>query len=89
VWCYGAQSYRAFGTAAEYTVVPLEQVVELPEAAPLEQGACLGIPRAMNQALGAGWQGLDIAEIVPLDQIARAHESVEQVAKAERVIVAI
>jgi NADPH:quinone reductase len=44
VWCYGAQSYRPFGTAAEYTVVPVEQVVELPEGVPLEQGACLGIP---------------------------------------------
>ena len=44
VWCYGAQSYRAFGTAAEYTVVPLEQVVQLPESVSLEQGACLGIP---------------------------------------------
>ena len=42
--CYGAQSYRPFGTAAEYTVVPVEQVVALPEAVPLEQGACLGIP---------------------------------------------
>jgi NADPH2:quinone reductase len=44
VWCYGAQSYRPFGTAAAYTVVPLRQVVQLPERAPLEQGACLGIP---------------------------------------------
>lgn len=44
VWCYGAQSYRPFGTAAEYTVVPLTQAVPLPEAVPLEQGACLGIP---------------------------------------------
>ena len=44
VWCYGAQSYRPFGTAAEYTVVPLKQVVPLPNAVPLEQGACLGIP---------------------------------------------
>jgi NADPH2:quinone reductase len=44
VWCYGAQSYRPFGTAAEYTVVPLEQTVPLPEAVPVEQGACLGIP---------------------------------------------
>jgi NADPH2:quinone reductase len=44
VWCYGAQSYRPFGTAAEYTVVPLEQVVPLPEEVPMEQGACLGIP---------------------------------------------
>jgi NADPH:quinone reductase len=238
VWCYGAQSYRPFGTAAEYTVVPLKLVVQLPENVTLEQGACLGIPgitahravnvggsingktvlvqggagavgacavqlahqagarviatcraegdkeiasragadevlltngnlaeriralapdgvhhvvevafganiktdtealaqggsiatyatnapmpeipvwqlvfvnarlffvgsddvpveakieatRDINKALEAGWQGLDIAEIVPLDQIARAHELVEHPAKPGRVIVAI
>jgi NADPH2:quinone reductase len=238
VWCYGAQSYRPFGTAAEYTVVPLKQVVHLPEMVPLEQGACLGIPgvtahravhvagsveggtvlvqggagsvgacavqlahragakviatcrtesdreialragadevlltgeklaeriratapngvrhvvevafaanistnaevlaqggsiaayatnaptpeipfwqlvfmnarvffvgsddvppeakidaaRAINQALEAGWRGLEIAEIVPLDEIARAHELVEHPVKAGRVVVAI
>jgi NADPH:quinone reductase len=44
VWCYGAQSYRPFGTAAEYTVVPRKQVVPLPAGVALEQGACLGIP---------------------------------------------
>ena len=44
VWCHGAQSYRPFGTAAQYTVVPLMQAVALPEGVPLEQGACLGIP---------------------------------------------
>jgi NADPH:quinone reductase len=44
VWCYGAQSYRPFGTAAQYTVIPLKLVVPLPEGVPLEQGACLGIP---------------------------------------------
>ncbi|HEY0601689.1 MAG TPA: NADPH:quinone reductase [Herpetosiphonaceae bacterium] len=44
VWCYGAQTYRPFGTAAEYTVVPLERVVPLPENVSMEQGACLGIP---------------------------------------------
>jgi NADPH2:quinone reductase len=44
VWCYGAQTYRPFGTAAEYTVVPLAQAVRLPAAASMEQGACLGIP---------------------------------------------
>ena len=44
VWCYGAQSYRPFGTAAEFTVVPVAQAVPLPEAASFEQGACLGIP---------------------------------------------
>jgi NADPH:quinone reductase len=44
VWCYAAQSYRPFGTAAEYTVVPVPQAVLLPEGVPFEQGACLGIP---------------------------------------------
>ena len=44
VWCYGAQSYRPFGTAAEFTVVPLDHVVPLPEGVSPEQGACLGIP---------------------------------------------
>ena len=44
VWCYGAQSYRPFGTAAEFTVVPGDQIAPLPEKAPMEQGACLGIP---------------------------------------------
>ncbi|HEX8878781.1 MAG TPA: NADPH:quinone reductase [Candidatus Acidoferrum sp.] len=44
VWCYGAQSYRPFGTAAEFTVVPVEQIAPLPDKVSIEQGACLGIP---------------------------------------------
>jgi NADPH2:quinone reductase len=44
VWCYGAQSYRPFGTAAEFTVVPVDRVARLPEGVSMEQGACLGIP---------------------------------------------
>jgi NADPH:quinone reductase len=44
VWCYGAQSYRPFGTAAEFTVVPVDQVSPLPGSVAMEQGACLGIP---------------------------------------------
>jgi len=44
VWCYGAQSYRPFGTAADFTVVPLDQVAPLPSGVSMEQGACLGIP---------------------------------------------
>ena len=44
VWCYGAQTYRPFGTAAEYTVVPLAQAIPLPDSVSMEQGACLGIP---------------------------------------------
>ena len=42
-----------------------------------------------HKALEAGWQGLDIAEIVPLAQIARAHELVEHPVKPGRVVVAI
>jgi len=45
--------------------------------------------RDINQALEAGWQGLDIAELVPLAQIARAHELVEHPSKPGRVIVAV
>src|SRR5215469_16216007 len=44
VWCYGAQSYRAFGTAAEFTVVPVDHIAPLPTKVSMEQGACLGIP---------------------------------------------
>lgn len=44
VWCHGAQSYRPFGTAAEYVVVPAENALPLPDGVSFEQGACLGIP---------------------------------------------
>lgn len=44
VWVFGAQSYRAFGTAAQLTVVPAGQAVRLPEDVSDEIGACLGIP---------------------------------------------
>jgi NADPH:quinone reductase len=44
VWCYGAQSYRPFGTAAEFTVVPVDQIARLPQGVSMDQGACLGIP---------------------------------------------
>src|SRR4051812_44364495 len=43
-WVYGAQSYRPFGTAAQYPVVPADQAVELPDGVGDELGACLGIP---------------------------------------------
>jgi NADPH2:quinone reductase len=49
VWCYGAQSYRPFGTAAEYVVVPDGLAVRLPSTIPAgdadldEQASCLGI----------------------------------------------
>ena len=44
VWVYGAQSYRPFGTAAQYTLVPSDQAVSLPDHLSDELGASLGIP---------------------------------------------
>jgi len=44
VWTYGAQSYRPFGTAAQFTCVPGPQAVPLPDEVSDEIGACLGIP---------------------------------------------
>lgn len=55
VWCYGAQSYRAFGTAAQYVVVPASQTSPLPDGISFEQGACLGIPGiTAHRAVHAG-----------------------------------
>ena len=43
VWVYGAQSYRPFGTAAQYCVVPADLAVPLPDEVSEEVGASLGI----------------------------------------------
>lgn len=44
VWVFNGQWGRAFGTAAEFIVLPLRQVVVLPDAVSLEHGASIGIP---------------------------------------------
>ncbi|ELP63786.1 NADPH:quinone reductase [Streptomyces turgidiscabies] len=44
VWVYGAQSYRPFGTAAQYTVAPGDLAVPLPDHLTDDLGASLGIP---------------------------------------------
>ncbi len=44
VWVFGAQSYRPFGTAAQYTVVPEALAVAAPDGLSDDLGACLGIP---------------------------------------------
>ncbi len=55
VWCFGAQSYRPFGTAAELCVIPEAHALELPEGVSLEQGALLGIPGlTAHRAVHAG-----------------------------------
>src|SRR6202451_1860785 len=57
VWCYGAQSYRPFGTAADFTVVPLNHVALLPESVTPDQGACLGIPGiTAHRAVTCRWR---------------------------------
>lgn len=56
VWIWNGQWQRAFGTAAEYIVLPAEQAVALPEHVSFEQGAVLGIPglTACHAVLGGG-----------------------------------
>jgi NADPH2:quinone reductase len=44
VWLYEAQRGRAFGTAAEFVVLPAEQAVPLPEGVGFDTGAALGVP---------------------------------------------
>ena len=53
VWIWNGRWRRAFGTAADYIVLPSAQAVMLPDAVPFEVGACFGIP-----ALTA-WQAMD------------------------------
>jgi NADPH2:quinone reductase len=44
VWIYEAELGRPYGTAAEYTVVPSERAVDLPDRTSFHEGACLGVP---------------------------------------------
>ena len=44
VWVYNGQSYRPYGTAAQFTVVPDITAVMLPDEVDDQLGACLGIP---------------------------------------------
>ncbi len=44
VWLYIVQWQRAWGTAAEFTIVPARLAVTLPANTSFAEGACLGIP---------------------------------------------
>ena len=44
VWLFMAAAGRPTGTAAQYTVVPADRAVPLPEQADFDLGACLGVP---------------------------------------------
>lgn len=56
VWVWNAAWGRPAGTAAQYVVLPARQAVTLPEAVPLEVGACFGIPAltALHAVQGQG-----------------------------------
>lgn len=56
VWVWNAAFGRAFGTAAQYVVLPQAQAVRLPDGTPDEAGACLGIPAltALHAVLALG-----------------------------------
>jgi NADPH:quinone reductase len=55
VWVWNAQWKRAFGTCAEYVVLPAHLAVPLPAHISDEAGACLGIP-AMT-----AWNAVEVA----------------------------
>jgi hypothetical protein len=42
--------------------------------------------RTINEALAAGWAGGEIAERLPLEEVAAAHDRVESPARAGRVV---
>ena len=44
VWTYLAAHQRPTGTAQEFTVLPAERVVKLPDNASFDQGASMGVP---------------------------------------------
>jgi NADPH2:quinone reductase len=58
VWVWNAAWGRAFGTAAQYVVLPERQAVPLPDRTADEAGACLGIPALTALHATAGWGGV-------------------------------
>jgi NADPH2:quinone reductase len=63
VWVWNAQWKRAFGTAAEYVVLPAALVPRLPDHVSFAEGACLGIP-AMTAAHAVASAQLNAASTV-------------------------
>lgn len=63
VWVWNGQWKRAFGTAAEFIVLPEIQAVILPEKTAFQAGACLGIP-AMTAAHAVVLGNIDKATTV-------------------------
>jgi len=87
VWTWNAQWKRAFGTCAEYVVLPAALAVRLSDHVSFEEGACLGIP-AMTAfhavAVAEAWAGSTI--LVSGGAGAVAHYAI-QFAKARGAVV--
>src|SRR5262249_19328213 len=88
-------SIATYATNAPASEIPVWQLVFINArlffigSDDLPRGAKVDATRAINQALEAGWQGLDIAERFSLRDIAQAHEFVEHPTRSGRVIVTI
>ncbi|GGP73696.1 NADPH:quinone reductase [Saccharothrix coeruleofusca] len=78
VWIWMAGSGTPWGTAAEWTVVPSEQAVRLPEGASDELGAGLGIPAmTAHRCLHADGSPKDRAVLVAAGAGAVGHYAIE------------
>ncbi len=65
VWIYLAAFGNRYGTAAEYTVQPVERTVPLPDADHDDLGACLGVPAiTAAHCLGGDPAALDGATVL-------------------------
>jgi NADPH:quinone reductase len=65
VWILFAAFGNRFGTAAEYSVLPAERAVPLPEGASDDLGACLGVPAVTAaHCLGTDPKALDGATVL-------------------------
>lgn len=101
VWIWNAAWMRPFGTAAQYIVLPSEQVVLLPDKTDLAAGACLGIPAltayrtvtvdggvADKSVLVAGGAGAVGHYAIQLARIKGARQIVATVSGPEKAILA-
>ncbi len=65
VWIFFAAFGNRYGTAAEYSVLPAERTVPLPDGDSADLGACLGVPAVTAaQCLGGDPRALDGATVL-------------------------
>jgi NADPH2:quinone reductase len=99
VWIWNAAWRRAFGTAAQYVVLPAAQAVTLPANVDFDIGACLGIPaltalhavrmdggvagKTVLVTGGAGAVGCYAVQMARLSGARRVIATVSSAAKAE------